>query len=237
MKSKSVQQRVDEMRRPPSLANWVRLNTPRRDDTAKRITRFVLAKPRHSLAAVHKLITDYVTLGVTGDTIRKAIDAFANPLIRRLSHEIASAVLPWLDKHNVKGIQAFHGFAAPYPIGRKIIVPIKPTFTYNREGSLTPVFVIGWSSNPFTYFQHRLFATMVHRAILTQEGFEGSDALILFTPRMKFSKSAREVRSQWVSEVRLLTDAELREQFDRYGNALDDAVPVIFRELASRGEM
>lgn len=130
MKSKSAQQRVDEMRRPPSLANWVRLNHPRRDETTRRITRFVLAKPRHALVQVYRLIADYVTLGVSASTIRASIDAILNPLVRRLGHEIATALLPWLDEHDVRGIRAFDGMIAPFPIGRKITVPVRPTFIF-----------------------------------------------------------------------------------------------------------
>ena len=116
------------------------------------------------------------------------------------------------------------------------MIPVRPTFVYNREGKLTPVFIIGWSANALNGFQKRLLATMIQEAILTQEDFEGSDALVLFTPRMSFSKSAREVREMWVSKTWLLSEDELRKQFDCYGNALDDAVPVILRELASRGD-
>ena len=77
---------------------------------------------------------------------------------------------------------------------------------------------------------------MIQRVILTQEDFEGSDALVLFTPRIKFSKSAREVREMWVNKAWLLSEDELRAQFDCYGNALDDAVPIVLREMAARGE-
>ena len=235
-KRKTAQQRVDEMRRPPSLPNWVRLNERRRDDTARNITRFVLNKPRHALGQVYRLIADYVTLGVSAATTRAGIDLILNPLVRRLGHEIATALIPWLDQHEVKGIRAFEGMIERYPIGRNIMIPVKPTFVFNRKGSLTPVFVVGWSLVPLSGFQKRLLATMIYEAILTQEGFEGSDALILFVPRPRFSKTSREVRPLWVNEVERLSDEELREQFDRYGNALDDAIPIILRELAARGE-
>ncbi|MEG8014186.1 hypothetical protein [Sphingomonas sp. 22R3R2A-7] len=85
-------------------------------------------------------------------------------------------------------------------------------------------------------FQKRLLATMIQQAILTQEDFEGSDALVLFTPRLSFSKSAREVREMWVSKTWPLSEDELRTQFNCYGNALDDAVTIILKELAARGD-
>ncbi len=97
-------------------------------------------------------------------------------------------------------------------------------------------FVIEWASIPFNSFQKQLFATIIHKAILTQEGFEGGDAYVVCAPRIKGSRSERYVRSWKVSEITLLSDAELREQFDRFGNALDDVVPIILEELAKRGE-
>lgn len=235
-KAKSPEQRVQEMRRPPSLANWVRLNDRRRDETALRITRFVLSKPRHALGQVYQLIADYVTLGRDATNVRKGIDLITNPLVRKLGHEIATALIPWLDENDIKGVRAFDGMIERYPIGRGIMIPVKPTFVYNRDGKLTPVFIIGWTSSSLSVFQKRLLATMINEVILTQEDFEGSDALILFVPRMKFSKSHREVREMWIGKSSLLTKDELRAQFHCYGNALDDAVPIILRELAARGE-
>jgi len=114
---------------------------------------------------------------------------------------------------------------------------VKPTFVFQHDRNLHPVFVIGWASMPFTRFQQQLFATIIYRALLTLEGFEGSDAHIVCTPRFKGSRSERNVRSWKVSHVPLLTDEELRAQFDRFGNALDDVVPIILEELAKRGEI
>jgi len=224
------------MRRPPSLANWVRLNERRRDETTLRIARFIMSKPRHALAQVYRLIADYATLGAEASDIRKGIDIIPDPLVRKLGHEIATALIPWLDKNDIKGIRAFDGMFERYPIGRNIMIPVRPTFVYNKDGKLTPVFIIGWSSNPLTGFQKRLLATMIYQVILTQEDFEDSDALVLFAPRQQYSKSTRDVRELWVRKSWLLTDDELRAQFDCYGNALDDAVPIVLRAMAARGE-
>lgn len=232
----SVEEQVSKVRKPPSLQNWVRLNERRRDDTSRNIARFVLSKPRHALVKIYGLVADYVTFGISKDTVAKAIDRIANPLVRRLGREIVSALLPWLDTQKIKGIEVFHNLNIPFPIGRGIIVPVKPTFVFQDGDKLTPVFVIGWASMPFSGFQKQLFATVIHNAILTLEGFEGSDAHVICVPRIKGSGSERIVRAWKVSEIPLLTDDELRAQFDRFGNALDDAVPIILAELARRGE-
>jgi hypothetical protein len=89
---------------------------------------------------------------------------------------------------------------------------------------------------PFTPFQQQLLATIIHKAILTLEGFETGDAYIVCAPRIRGSRAERFVRSWRVSEIPLLSEEALREQFDRFGNALDDVVPILLDEFARRGD-
>ena len=90
---------------------------------------------------------------------------------------------------------------------------------------------------PFTEYQKSLLSTVIYEALLTLEGFETSDAHIICVPRLKGSKSERFIRAWKVSDVPILTNEQLRAQFDRFGNALDDAVPIVLEELARRGEL
>lgn len=233
---KSAEQKIAEIRKPPSLANWVRLNERRRDDTARKIFRFVVSKPKHALSQVYSLIADYITFKLTLEDVQKGIDRIGNPLVRKLGREIVTVLLPWLDEQGFEGIEVYHNFNAPFPIGRNIVVPVRPTFICLDNGILTPVFVIGWSSFPFEDFHKRLFCAIVRRAILSLEGFEQSDALVLFVPRHKGSKSERYVRPIWVSTIADMTEYDLRDQFERFGDGLDDAIPMILDELARRGE-
>ena len=233
----SVDELIAKVRKPPTLQNWVRLNHRRRDDTTRSIASFVLGKPRHALAKVYSIIADYVTFGISKADVAKSLESVSNPLVRRLGKEIISVLLPWLDHAEIRGIQVFHNLSVPFPIGRGILVPVRPTFVFQHERMLVPVFVIGWAAVPFTEFQKRLLGTIIQQAILTLEGFEGSDAHIVCVPRIKGSRSERYVRNWKVSDLRALSDEELREQFDRFGNALDDAVPIVLNELARRGEL
>lgn len=232
-----VEKLISKVRKPPSLQNWVRLNHRRKDDTVRSIAKFVLGKPRHALAKIYSLVADYITFGKTQTEIHTGLSKISNPLVRKLGKEILHVLLPWLDKKNIEGIQVFHDMVAPFPIGRGIIIPVKPTFIFQYERKLTPVFVVGWATMPFSGFQKSLLATIIYRAILTLEGFEGSDAWIVCVPRIKGSRSERVVRPWKVSDCQLLSDEELREQFDRFGNALDDVVPMVLEELARRGEL
>ncbi len=234
---RTAEQRIAQIRRPPSLPNWVRLNDHRRDETAKRITRFVLGKPRHALTKIYSVIADYVSFGLTKQTIINAVDGIPNKYVRDLGHEIVEALLPWIDSHNIQGIQVFHHMVANFPIGRGMFVPVKPTFVVLDDEKLVPYFVIGWTSFPFNDYQKSLLSSIIHRAILTLEDFAGSDAVVVCVPRIGSGVPVRTVRSWRISESILLTDNQLREQFDRFGNALDDAVPVILEELAKRGNL
>lgn len=233
----NIEELISKVRKPPSLHNWVRLNHRRRDETSRRIAKFVLAKPRHALAKIYTLIADYITYGITKDAVARGLQEIKNPLVRRLGHEIIGVLLPWLDKMTIKGIEVFHNLQVPFPIGRGILVPVKPTFVFQHGSLLTPVFVIGWASMPFSDYQKSLFATIIHKALLTLEGFEGSDAYIVCVPRIKGTQSERYVRFWKVSEVPHLSEEDLKAQFDRFGHALDDAVPMVLEELARRGEL
>ena len=232
-----VEQLIAKVRKPPTLQNWARLNHRRRDETTRSIAKFVLGKPRHALAKVYSIIADYITFGISKSDVDRGLQKIANPLVRRLGREIIQVILPWLDKVELKGIEVFHNLFVPYPIGRGILVPVKPTFVFQHERKLIPVFVIGWASMPFDDFQKQLLGTIIRHAILTLEGFEGSDAHIVCVPRIKGSRSERYIRHWKVSDLSPLSDEELREQFDRFGNALDDAVPIVLEELARRGEL
>lgn len=232
----NIDQLISKIRKPPSLQNWVRLNHRRRDETTRRIAQFCLAKPRHALTKIYGLIADHVTFGTPKEDVVRGLERITNPLIRRLGREIISVLLPWLDKKEIKGIEVFHNFSVPFPIGRGILVPVKPTFIFQHDRSLTPVFVIGWASMPFSDYQKQLFGTIIYEALLTLEGFEGSDAYVICVPRIKGSRSERTIRFWKVSETPRLSDEMLRAQFDRFGNALDDAVPMVLEELARRGE-
>jgi hypothetical protein len=233
----NIEELISKVRKPPSLHNWVRLNHRRRDETSRNIAKFVLGKPRHALAKIYTLVADYITYGLSKEAVAKGLQGIKNPLVRKLGHEILGALLPWLDKREIRGIEVFHNLQVPFPIGRGILVPVKPTFVFQRDRSLTPVFIIGWASMPFSDFQKSLLATIIHQAILTLEGFEGSDAYIVCVPRIKGSRTERHIRFWKVSEVPLLSEEELKAQFDRFGNALDDAVPLVLEELSRRGEL
>ncbi|MGK2911360.1 MAG: hypothetical protein ACSLE1_16405 [Sphingobium sp.] len=228
---------IEKVKRPPSLPNWVRLNHRRKDDTTRSIAQFVLSRPRHALSKVYSVVSDYVTFRISAEAAFRSLAGISNPIVRKSGREILTALLPWLDENKIEGIRVFHDMSVPFPIGRGVVVPVKPTFVFLKDGGLIPVFVIGWASDPFSPYQKQLLTTVISKAVLTLEQFQDSDALVICVPRIKGSKTERYVRHWWVSEFPELDDDQLREQFDRFGNAIDDVVPIVLSELARRGEI
>ncbi|MEE4350914.1 MAG: hypothetical protein V2J26_11860 [Pacificimonas sp.] len=232
-----VDKRFKKVRTPPSLPNWVLLNHSRRYDTSRSIARFVLGSPKFNLFPILAFIIDFVTLQVPKADVMSAVRSLKNSKVRTLGEEVLEAVLPWLEAENIRGLRVFQNFKVMYPIGRGVFVPVVPTFTFNDAGKLTFVFVIPWAEVRFNRYQKRLLLTLIHEAILTQEDFLDADALVLFTPRHKLDKKTRFVKRLRMGDVQFLTREQLVEQFDRFGNALDDAVPIVLQELARRGEI
>jgi hypothetical protein len=231
-----VEQLIAKARRPPALPNWVRLNHRRQSDTVDSLKRFLLNSPKHSLGKVLKIVADVATLGVSARDAHVAVDKLANPLVRKLGHEILNALLPWMKSENIAGIPAFHDFSVKYPIGRGVYVPVTPTFVLSREGKLIPVFIIPWTTDPFNAFQNGLFAAIITDAILTQEGFENSDTLVIMLPRISGAKTGRYVKSWYINAASKIPQDILHLQLEQFGYAIDELVS-IFNEMADRGDL
>jgi hypothetical protein len=155
----------------------------------------------------------------------------------RRAKEAGKEILPlffeFANEARLDGLSAFKGFSSPYPIGRvnneTLSIPVTPTFTILQNGKLVPVFVIGWATMPLNDYQKRLLSTIIHDAILTQQDFLGSDALIVCTPRHKKTK-ARHLLTWSAKEYADLSLTELQEQFSRYRKALEEVVRILRAE-------
>lgn len=224
---KTSAQAIEKLRRPPTVPNWVRYMHTRTDDSADAMVKFVLTGPRHSLQQVYGLISDMACLQISLESALLGLNVIKSPLVRRLGREVLIAFNAHNRVRKYDGIKTLNGFEVRYPLGRGISVPVKPTFVIVEEGGLTPVFVIGWASLPFTDFQKCLLSTIIQNALLTLTDFAGRDAEIVCLPRAKYSKSERMPRAWKVSNYRPFTAVELAGHLDRYGNALDLAANMI----------
>lgn len=228
---RTKEQILRQLSRPPSVANWVRHNYRRLDDTTRGLLRFALSPPRHSLGEVYSVCEAIVVDRISLPMALKCVEGIKHPLTRKAGEQIIPEFFEYARSNGLDGLGTFKGFRSPYPIGRgpdgaTLSVPVVPTFTIIIGDKPTPVFLIGWSKLALNGYQKSLLSTIIKNAILTQQDFMSSDALVLCTPKYK-STELRQVQSWSVREYATLSEEQLLEQFDRYGSALVDVLKTV----------
>ena len=228
IRMKHNEQAVKRLMRPPSVANWTRHNFRRLDDTRRGLLRFATVPPIHSLAEVYSICEAIVTDQISLDQALKCAISIAHPVTRKAAIQIIPIFFNHAQNNSLDGISAFKGFNTSYPIGRApdgktMVIPVSPTFTILENGLLTPVFLIAWSTLSLNDYQKQLMSTIICNAILTQQDFSDSDALVICTPKYK-STEVRHIRSWKARDYAVLTDDQLQDQFLRYGTALADVM-------------
>lgn len=216
---KNSEQAVKRILRPPSVVNWASHNHRRFDETRNELLRFAQVPPKHSLGSVYEICEAIVTDRISFEQAMKCVDSVKHPLAREAAREIIPVFFSYAQSSHLDGLPTFKDFRSPYPIGRSaddstITVPVIPTFTILREDRPTPVFMIGWASRQLTDYQKKLLSTVIHNAILTQQDFLGSNALIIRSPRSKLTNT-RTIQDWWVRDYPLLTNDDLLAQFQR----------------------
>ena len=226
-----AQKAIRKLRRPPGAHNWVKSIRLRADDTALSLYNFVVNGPRHSLKSVTDIIRQVVVDGISDDQAVKCASFISNDRVRKYAYEILHALLPHIRAKNWKGIQIFKDMFENYPVAANVNVPVKPTFVLREGGKAVPYFVICWAEIGLLDYQKRILTTLIEEAILSQEDFEGSDAMIVCVPRYSFSKSERHVVQWKLSDHPALGEDEKRALFERYGRALEQAEKMILENL------
>lgn len=225
------QKAIRKLRRPPSVHNWVKSIRHRTDDTALSLYNFVVNGPRHSLKAVTNIIGQVVVDGISDEQAMKCALFITNDRVKKYAFEILPALLPYIRAREWRGIQIFKDMFENYPVAANVNVPVKPTFVVRENGMAVPYFVICWVEIGLSDYQKRILTTLISEAILSQEDFEGSDAIIVCVPRHSFSKSERYVVQWKLSDHPSLGRDEKRELFERYGKALAQAEKMILENL------
>jgi hypothetical protein len=230
-----LEQLTQKAKHPPSIANWVRVNDRSRRATAEKLKSLLLGAPKISLSAILDVISAMATDQISLETAKTAVAMLPTQMLRKLGLELVIAFDNYRQKHPIDGIAVFHDFGIAYPIGRGVVIPIRPTFTMRENGKPVPVFVVPWATNPLSDYQQALLTSIVADAILTLEEFQGSHAKFIMLPRIPKCNSRHHIA--WRSDSKIaLSRAELQLQFDRYTLAVDDVVAIL-KEMAERGEL
>jgi len=231
---RDVEKILKKLFRPPSVANWVRHNYKRTDKTRSGLLRFVRVPPTYSLREVYAICEAIVTDQIALEQAEKCIEGISDSKAKEAAREIVPLFHAYVRETGFEGVSAFKGFSTPYPLGKgpdgnNISIPVTPTFIILQNGQLVPVFVIGWATMTLNDYQKQLMSTIIKDALLTQQDFLDSDALIVCTPRLKRT-NARHLLEWRVSEYGCLTEDELQDQFSRYRSALEDVARTLRSE-------
>lgn len=222
---------IRKLRRPPAAHNWVKNLRRRTDDMALSLYNTAVNGPRHSLKAVTDIITAVVVDGIDEAQANKCASRITNARTKAYSYQVLKVILPYIKEKGWKGVQVFKGIEERYPVAANVSVPVRPTFVLNDGVRAIPYFVICWAAVGLSDYQKRILTTLISEAILSQEDFDGSDAIIVCVPRHSFSKTERYVVEWKVSDYSCLSEEEKGDLFERYGNALAEAERMILEGI------
>ncbi len=116
--------------------------------------------------------------------------------------------------------------------GPNVSIPVMPTVIIREAGKLVPLFIVGWASNPLSYFQYRLLSYMQEDAVYSLTDFQESPGETLF-----FTRNGYGVRSAFSMErgsFMPLSQGEVMEQVERFVTARAKARPLIAERFAER---
>lgn len=224
-----------KLKQPPSAPNWVRYNYVDQVSTTKAIAQFALGFPRASLFQIYRAIADMVILNVSHEDAIKSVSLIKDPLAAKLGKEIVTAFAAYNNEKRLDGLEIFEGTVGLFKVSREISVPVKPTFVILQDGKPTPVFLIGWTTMPFSPHQKRLLTTVIEDSLLSLSDFVGSDAVIICAPRI--GKTRRKITSWLASEFPRLNAEEIADQLERYTTGLNQAIPLVKAELDRRSSL
>lgn len=216
--------------KPSGVLNWALQNLPRLDDTRRELLRFALNPPRVSLGPINRICAQLAEKKVD---LAKALENTAHyrGYLKMAAEEVLPPFAEYLENFQIETTDAFQEERFPFPIGElpngeTSYLRIEPTF-YALEGEkVIPTFLLAWTKVPFTTYQKELISSIIYRAVMTRQGFIGSDGRVLTFQRDKWSKAR--IRGGWnISQYASLTDEDLQKQFDRYTRAVREVVDIL----------
>lgn len=224
-----------KLKQPPSAPNWVRYNHVDQAATTKAIAQFALGFPRSALFRVYRAVADMVIWQTPVEDALKSVSMINDPLTAKLGREIVSAFAAYISEAPLEGLEIFEETVGMFRVSREVSVPVKPAFVILKDGRPTPVFLIGWTSLPFSKHQKRLLTTVIDDALLSLSDFMESEAIIIAAPRV--GKTGRKIVCWSTRDYLRLNAEELAEQLNRYLTGVSEAMPIVEAELERRAAL
>jgi hypothetical protein len=226
--SEDNESKITRVLSPSPLVNWARQNLKRFDETRKRVWRIAENPPRHSLAQVNSICADIACRRLLPSKVEERIAEIENPFARVSAREVVPAFFGLARERKFDGIQTPSHLSIALPIGRgpdgkPLLIPLRPTFILIENNQLTPIFMIGWAKLALQDYQKQLISTVLEHSYLSLQDYVGRHAEILCFPRIPKTRHRHSV-SWRTNEIDLLSEDQVRDQFDCYSRAVIDVV-------------
>lgn len=169
--------------RPPAVENWSRTQYPEVQKTAKKLFSFLKGGPIWNYNVTRDCgryyIEDQIDLGMA----RKIVESKGSPIGRPYNREAVEALFAYFGENPLDVVRGFDQMVEWFPLGPKIVVPVKPMAVIRHDGGFSPVFLNPWAEIGFDSYQASLYMTVIEESIFRITDFENSSGKIIFLPK------------------------------------------------------
>jgi hypothetical protein len=214
--------------RPPYAHNWVRYNYPDLLKTTKAIVSFIEGIPQITYSAGMPIVRDCISLKLDKETALKAAATKGHKKSQPYVVDFVKAFFEYDETRKYSGLPSYDQYVAPFQLNRDIRIPVKPLVVISENGSLIPIFLVGWASMPLTLFQRRLLMTLLEDAVFSLTDFQNSPGEFVSFPYIKGTNSGQRSPLVWKrGDYSLLKPSQMKEQVEIYLKALADAKVIV----------
>ena len=126
--------------RIPGAPNFVRYNFEELGKTLKAYVAFAKGMPTVSYVTGLSLIKDLVLGLSAAEQIRRAVRAVPESPSKDALIDFVDAFCLYAEERRYVATPTYMDFAAYFPIGRDLFIPVKPTLVAREQGQLKPSF-------------------------------------------------------------------------------------------------
>lgn len=228
---KEAERKIKRILRTPSVFNWTRLNYERTDETAKAVKRFAESDHQISLKPVYSLCTKLAQRDLGLNEAYEKISEWKG-YAGQAAFEIIPIFHNWLELNQIQTVDIFdNNQRISFPIGRwadgsVLSIPLLPNFFTMIRGRPTPVYILGWSSITFNYYQIQLCCSIIKKSVLSYTDLIGSDAKVITFSKDKWS--GLRIQGEWsVNKFGTLQEEVIHDQMQRYFKSLSIVIDQI----------
>lgn len=228
----TLEQILAKLDRPPAAHNFARSNYPAQSRTTSALVNLALGFPIVSYEWATRVITITIVDQRTDEEAIAILSKICPQSQFEANLELLNAFLSYHATRRFEGFEVYPEWGGWLQAGPNVSVPVRPTVIIRENGKLVPLFIVGWATNPLSYYQYRLLTYMQEDAVYSLTDFRDSPGETLFFSRNGFGM--RSAFSMKRGSFMPLSQAEVVEQVERFIRARDSARPLIAERYAAR---